>query len=220
MARQTNKAKYEAIRREMLNLFEKFIADHTVNYPKVIYIVSNGAAIRELYFDKAIYSHSWGWLVDKPNSEDIIKIADHLQMITTGKMQLEEKQIQYIYREVINGYYKLDKSQMDSISTLPAKKNGFTIYRTREEAEAALSALLNQINYEKHLLYHGHTMCTYCKKIVPDSEIVESNIIFQSSRQKYDHRKGRHIWQKYVAEEKMKFCSKQCADNEQMSREG
>ena len=66
----------------------------------------------------------------------------------------------------------------------------------------------------------GFTPCGYCGKQTADSELIERTIIGRGRKEVYNSWKKRYESKACVTETKMKFCSAQCAGNDQMSREG
>lgn len=66
----------------------------------------------------------------------------------------------------------------------------------------------------------GYTPCKYCGKQVQTENMIESTIIGRGRKQVWSSWKGRYESKACVTKEQYKFCSKQCAAYEQMSREG
>lgn len=91
---------------------------------------------------------------------------------------------------------------------------------SRDSAEKELIRLTEEKENEEHLLANGHTACGYCRKIVPDSQIVTHKIFGRGRKEVWNSWKNRYESKAYITETYMKFCSGTCAGNEQMSREG
>lgn len=71
----------------------------------------------------------------------------------------------------------------------------------------------DKAEYEKfYAPREGYVPCERCGKQVPETEAVKYNLIYRA----YDNRAGRQ----YVAKRMGKFCSGECAMNEQMALEG
>lgn len=75
-------------------------------------------------------------------------------------------------------------------------------------------------NKEKYAPREGYSPCRHCGKQVPTDNLIEETIIGRGRKQVWNSWKGRYDSKAYVTKEPLKFCSKQCAAHEQMSREG
>lgn len=62
--------------------------------------------------------------------------------------------------------------------------------------------------------------CRYCRKQVPTDSLIEETIIGRGRKTVWNSWKGIYENKACVTKERLKFCSGQCAANEQMSREG
>jgi hypothetical protein len=66
----------------------------------------------------------------------------------------------------------------------------------------------------------GYSPCRYCRKQVPTDSLIEETIIGRGRKTVWNSWKGIYENKACVTKERLKFCSGQCAANEQMSREG
>jgi hypothetical protein len=63
--------------------------------------------------------------------------------------------------------------------------------------------------------------CAHCREIIDDrSKAVTLEIFGRDRKTFWDNRKKRYVSKAFVTSSFLKFCSKECADHEQMAREG
>lgn len=73
---------------------------------------------------------------------------------------------------------------------------------------------------EKYAPREGYKPCAYCGKQVPESEMIQAKIIGRGRKTVWNSWKKRYDDKAVVTEDYFKFCSPDCAANEQMGREG
>jgi hypothetical protein len=120
------------------------------------------------------------------------------------KIQTVERIIYVHYKDFGSGAFRFNE-------VLPEKGISFNENDLKEISERR-----NQLYAPKE----NHTACCYCRKQTPNDQLIESTIIGRGRKQTWNSWKNRYEDKACVTQEKLKFCSGQCAGNEQMSREG
>lgn len=119
-------------------------------------------------------------------------------------LSLAEKQLFINYKNFGIGSYKLS-------DITPAKGLAFNESELQEESKR---------RQELYTPREGYEPCAYCKKQTPINQLIQHRIIGRGRKQVWNNWKKRYENKACVTEANLKFCSSQCAGNEQMSREG
>jgi hypothetical protein len=120
------------------------------------------------------------------------------------RLEKAEKLLYVNYKDIGSGSYKYNE-------IITSKTLAFNEDDLKEESERR-----NELYAPKE----NHTACAYCKKQTPNENLVEKTIIGRGRKQVWNNWKNRYEDKACITEEKLKFCSGNCAGNEQMSREG
>jgi len=135
----------------------------------------------------------------KPTKKLIAEIEQYIE-----KIKSSERIIYANYKDFGTGAYKFH-------DVVPEK--GVSFYEQDLVSEADRR---NKLYAPKD----GHTACAYCRKQTPNENLVQKVIIGRGRKRVFNNWKGRYEDKACVTEDKLLFCSGNCAGNEQMSREG
>jgi hypothetical protein len=200
----TLQQKWDSIKKLIEEKTESFILS-IPNLPTVIYEVLPIGKLIEKPVVKVIHYNNDQRLYfngKKPNRGDVIRIESIYYNLI-----LDEKYLRFRYDEC-NSY------DMEQIKT-------YNLFLDKVQAEAKAKDITDRIIEEQILLSGGaHDRCQRCSRVVPKSQIVNHTIIGRGRKAVYNSWKNRYEDKAVVTQEPMKFCSGECAGNEQMSREG
>lgn len=200
----TLQKKWDEIKGLIEERTEAFISSRH-NLPTVIYEVTpNGKLIKKPVVKVIHYNDEQRlyFCGKKPSREDIRRIESIYY-----NLKFDEKFLRFCY-DNCNSY------SMEQI-------NEYRLFLNKEPAEAKAKEITDRITEENQLLAGGnHDRCQRCRNVVPKSQIVNHTIIGRSRKSVYNNWKNRYEDKAVVTHEPMKFCSGECAGNEQMSREG
>ena len=191
----TLQKKWDEIKGLIEERTEAFISSRK-GLPTIIYEVTPNGQMIEKPVVKIIHYNNDQRLYftgKKPNREDVKRIESIF-----CNLVFDEKFLRFRYDEY-NSY------SMEQINT-------YNLFLDKAHAEAKAKEITDRIAEEERLLAGGdHDRCQRCRKVVPKTKIVNHTIIGRSR-----NTSGKAI----VTQTSMKFCSGECAGNEQMSREG
>lgn len=183
---------------------QEFINSNINDIPTCIYEVYQSGKIRTLNVTGVRYRNElYGGT--KPSREDVANIKNYYENMPD--LTIEKVSINL---ECIDQGYK----SSSAVRYLEMKEKYFT---SKEDADKKAFELTEIKRKEEELLNNGHIRCTYCRKVVPQKEAVNYEIIFQNSRLDPFTRTG---WKKFVDRKTNKYCSKQCGIHDQMAHEG
>jgi hypothetical protein len=174
--------------------------------PTVFYQVMHNGLLKEIPVVKVVhinYDQVPSFSGKRPSKDDIYKI-------------------QSIYNNLIFDakFIRLRYDQHNSYSLKQIEEDKM-LFLDRNAAESLSKEITDRIAEEERLLAGGdHERCRRCEKVVPISQMQTHTIIGRGRKQVWNSWKGRYDDKAVVTQEPMRFCSGECAGNEQMSREG
>ena len=185
-----------------------FINSEIKEIPKAFYDVSsNGTIIVKTITGMSYHNRKYFSFNKRPTKIDVDKIkqyAEETPVLTSDNIFFHYEKICFSYKTT--GAISLPDSLLQFSSII--------------DAEAKSAEIKKIIEIEEALLQNGHTRCARCRKVVPNSEVVTSNIIGRGRKQVWNSWKNRYEDKACVTQTPMKFCSGTCAAHEQMANEG
>ncbi len=172
--------------------------------PKVLYDVQRNGEVSELLITDISYYRYINFRGKKPTKIEVAEV----KKLSETNLSHDIKKI-FIRWESHSGKYK------STAATKYVEMDKH--YLSKEDAESVSSVIKIKIGRDKIKLKNGHIRCTYCQKIVPESESVKCQIIFQSSRPDFNSRSG---YKKFVDKKTNIYCSNKCGGHDQMAHEG
>jgi len=127
------------------------------------------------------------------------KEIEQLKEVSETDIEFNPDYIMIHYR------YKMGTGTASGAISLNELMDSKHFYVVLDEAKEKAKELKEKYEHEQHLLNNNHIRCTYCNNVVHEDDVVEKVMI---SRMYNNFKK------------KFKFCSDQCAMNNQMSLEG
>ena len=168
------------------------------NYGFIKEIELTGFSIGYLEKEKLIYAPH----VENGKRPSKILIGIYSEFLE--RIENAEKILFVNYKDFGSGAYKYNE-------IIPSKGIAFNEEDLKGESERR-----NELYAPKE----NHTACCYCRKQTPNDKLIESTIIGRGRKQVWNDWKNRYEDKACVTQDKLKFCSGNCAGNEQMSREG
>lgn len=196
---------------EKHNHYEQLIAERENEYvkntftnpPIELYSVSPRGQIRKLSFTYlSYYRGKYFGFNKRPTKVDVELIKEYHE----SSPELLPEKIFWHWKE----------GNSSSAIKMTEIKN----YFSKEQAEIKSLEIIEKHNEELVLLENDHSRCGYCHKVFPNSTMIKSNIIGRGRKQTWNSWKGIYEDKACVTQTVMSFCSRKCAGNEQMSREG
>lgn len=209
MAKVTLQQKWDDVKSQIESLKQNYLNDflrENVN-PEKLYRISGyvieectvtGFSVSFMKNDRLVQiPHYYG---KKPSGWDVEQIASFYNNINDFKMEVYIQYENYSNICKSSGAYKYK----ECFEHEPGKSINFTAKRDYLIAEA-------ELRRRKFEPREGHSPCAYCRTQTPNDKLIEDTIIGRGR-----DRFGKACMTKTT----LKFCSQQCAANEQMSREG
>lgn len=172
--------------------------------PKILYdVYQRSGEIRELIVTEISYHRYINFSGKKPTKIEVAEIK-----------KLSESDLKFDIKKIFISWESYSKYKTSAATKYVEMDKH---YLSKEEAEQVSSVIKIKIGRNNILLKNGHISCTYCQKIVPKSESVKCEIIFQNSRPDYSSRSG---YKKFVDRKTNIYCSNKCGGYDQMAHEG
>lgn len=171
-----------------------FVSENVKVIPKVFYDVYPSGLIQEHIITGVYYNNKQHFSFDERAKR---KSAERVRLYYEINPPLDVNNILFLWETRRDGWKSSSAIKANELS----KK-----FPTKELAEVVAGEIIAKNEAEKVLLLNGHTRCQRCQKVVPDTEIINRKMC---SIANFGH-----------GGKMMKFCSGECAANEQYSLEG
>jgi len=203
---RTNLEKWNYYREIIREKDQIFVEANITIKPKIMYdVYQRSGKIKKLSVTKIYYSRYINFKNKKPTKIEVAEVK-----------KISESELDYDINKIFIGYESRSDKYKSSAATKYIEMNN-EHYLSIEEAEGVSSVIKIKVGRERIKLKNGHIRCTYCQKIVPESESVKYEIIFQNSRPDYNSKSG---YKKFVDRKTNIYCSTKCGIHDQMAHEG
>ena len=202
---RTNLEKWNHYREIIRVKDQKFVEANITIKPKILYdVYQRSGEIKELKVTEIRYSRYVHYNGKKPTKIEVTEIKE-----------LSESDLIHDIKNIHIGLESNSDKYKSTSATKYVEMNKH--YLSLEDAENIASVIKIKIGRDRIKLENGHIRCTYCQKIVPESESVKYEIIFQNSKPDFFSKSG---YKRFVDRKTNIYCSNQCGVHDQMAHEG
>lgn len=205
---RTNKEKWDYYKGLIDEREQKFIDIRVSNKPKELYEVTHIGHLTVLTVTGIKYSNGLHYFTKIPKKTDVTKIKEYYE----NPPELSIANIRVHWERRYDGWKSTSATKY---TELIDEKNAYQMDKAL--ADVKVKELKEKRAHEEELLANGHIRCTYCNKVIPESEAIDYTIIFQNSRPDPTRRSG---WKKFVDKKTNKYCPSGCGVYDQMAHEG
>jgi len=194
---KTNLEKFNYWKEVYNDRLKEFIQSEKISKPEYFYRLYPSGKIETLRVLSVGYSQRATYFCGKiPSRKEIEELKDFCQ-----HTPLARDMIMFRY-ESVGGKYHVS----GALKSLDLDKYKETYFTDKPTAESKAKELVGIRKHEEELLKNGHVRCAYCRKIVPEAEVVVKEII---------------NFKMYGSSgKKNKYCSSQCGHHDQCAHEG